>query len=982
MTPISINPDRKNTKDSKPTTQQTVSTFRKIHALYLNARSILNKLAEFNCILNSHSYDFIFVTETWLKPFHKDSFIIDALHYNILRHDRVNHRNERGGGVAVIFKNELSNKLCKVDIDKYGIDSTCNNGFEVIAFDYYQKNNVFSRFVCIYLPPHNAKSLPIVSNLLKLLRALICKCEFYLFGDFNFNDIIWKHAQISAKSPRSSDFLSFLSSYNLTQLVIDSTHNKGGTLDLVITSCPDKVQSLDIREPLTISNDHNMIEISIQATTQKIKSTEAGCARKRNFFLANYSEINNFLSTIDWSCVFNGTNDIDSLYENFLSFLNESIQRYVPFCGNKRKPRLPSHIRNLLKQKKHYYKRSKSDSSAKSLYKKYAKLYKKEVNQHSRQLEQKVIFSGNRNSLYSYINKKLHTTSSIPPLKNKNEELILDATHKANIFNENFIEVFITDNNITPRMLNPSKSNQMPQMPEILITPTDVRNAIKHLKNQASRTPEDIPAIFIKNTAEHLIYPLTTLFNLSLKLGKVPTLWKRALIVPIHKKGLKNNPKNYRPISMTSIFCRILERIIHTKVMEHLACHNLLSDTQHGFIAKRSTLSQHIEILNRLTENYDENTQLDMIYLDFSKAFDRVSHPKLLHVLHNFKLTPTLVNWIKDYLTNRKQATVVDNCMSDFKYISSGVPQGSVLGPLMFLMYIDDLLKTLDHNCPSTKVYAFADDVKLMSKQPTDLQQGLTIVENWAKNWQLTIQPAKSENITFSRGHHPSSFIYNINGNPIEKTTTVKDLGIKITENLDWTPYLQQIKLKAERLIYIILRSFKTNNLDIYKMAYKTYIRPLLEYNTSAWTSNKKGDIDLIESIQRTYTKKVCQRLNLKFNNYLERLDLMNMNSLEYRRLEFDLILLYKILHKMIYINLQDTISISNILSTYNFRRHSLQLTPHPLCNTNMRYNFFSNRIIQIWNKLPEHLISSKSLEIFKISLHKFNLRTVFTFRY
>ena len=146
--------------------------------------------------------------------------------------------------------------------------------------------------------------------------------------------------------------------------------------------------------------------------------------------------------------------------------------------------------------------------------------------------------------------------------------------------------------------------------------------------------------------------------------------------------------------------------------------------------------------------------------------------------------------------------------------------------------------------------------------------------------------------------------------------------------------------MKAERLIYTILLSFKTNNLDIYKMAYKTYIRPLLEYNTSAWTSNKKGDIDLIESIQRTYTKKVCQRLNLRFNNYLERLDLMSMNSLEYRRLEFDLILLYKILHKMIHINLQDTISISNILSTYNFRRHSLQLTTHPLCNTNVRYNF------------------------------------------
>ena len=914
------------------------------------------------------------MTETWLKPFHKDSFIIDALHYNILRYDRVNESYERGGGVAVIFKKHLSNKICKVDVDanKYVKDPTCTNGFEVLAFDYYKNKSVFSRFVCIYLPPNNAKNPKIVSAMIQLLKDLICHCDFYLLGDFNFSDITWTQSQVFAKRQTSLDFLSLLSTYNLSQLVTDSTHDAGKALDLVITSNTCKVESVEIREPLTRTNDHNMIEINLHTSTPKEPYT-----RKRNFFSADYPSINNFLSNINWINVLPKTDDIDSLYTKILSVINEAISRYVPLSKRKQKSRLPSHLRYLLQQKKHYYKRSKSDPSAKSTYKKYEKQYKKEIKQHMRHLEEKVISSRNRNGLYSYINRKLHTPSSIPPLK-KDGAIIIDANHKANLFNDCFTDVFIKDNNVTPSLLNSTNSNPISQMPDIFITPTDIRKAISNLKNHASRTPEDIPAIFVKNTAEHLIYPLTILFNHSLKLGKVPHHWKEAIIIPIHKKGSKNNPLNYRPISLTSIFCRILERIIHTKVMTHISCYDLLSHTQHGFVAKRSTLSQHIELLDKLTDNYDKNTQIHMIYLDFSKAFDRVSHPKLLHVLSNFKLSIKLVEWIRDYLTGRKQRTIVENDKSEYKNISSGVPQGSVLGPLMFLMFIDDLLKTLSNNCSFTKIYAFADDVKLMSKKPTDIQKGLKIVEKWAENWQLTIQPEKSEHIIFSRTHQHTQHIYTINGNPIKRTNSVKDLGISITENLDWNLYLQQIKSKSDRLTYTILRTFKTHNLDTYKVAFKTYIRPILEYNTSAWTPYKKSDIIIVESIQRAYTKKVCQRLNLKFNNYLERLSIMGMKTLEYRRLEFDLVLLYKIIHNLILLDLKGSISRST--STYNLRRHSFHLDYNFTCNTQIRRQFFHLKTISVWNKLPEHLVSSQNLELFKIRLHNFNLRSVFKF--
>ena len=245
------------------------------------------------------------------------------------------------------------------------------------------------------------------------------------------------------------------------------------------------------------------------------------------------------------------------------------------------------------------------------------------------------------------------------------------------------------------------------------------------------------------------------LFNYSLSAKSLPKLWKEAIVIPIHKKGLKNSIKNYRPISLTSAICRVMETILQHKLLEHFLNNNIINKNQYGFLPGKSTLSQHLDLIDQLTRNHDNKIHTEMIYLDFSKAFDRVSHQKLLHLLNQLKVDPQIYNWIKNYLHERRQRTVVEDTFSAYSNITSGVPQGSVLGPTLFLIYVNNLINLLQEKVStSVKVYAFADDLKLLSNDTQEVQKSLDIIQNWTENWQLPLQTAKSEKISFHSQKH------------------------------------------------------------------------------------------------------------------------------------------------------------------------------------------------------------------------------------
>ena len=390
------------------------------------------------------------------------------------------------------------------------------------------------------------------------------------------------------------------------------------------------------------------------------------------------------------------------------------------------------------------------------------------------------------------------------------------------------------------------------------VYPENISTAISNsnLKKSVSQTPDFVPSYYIIQTSNQLIKPLSIIFNHSLLTGQIPDLWKKAIVVPIFKKGKMSEAKNYRPISLTSVFCRLLERIIHQQISSHLLINNIISPTQHGFMKRRSTQTQQLKFMDMITSHYDANQQLEIIYLDFSKAFDKVSHYKLSTVLNNIKLNKQIIQWINNYLTGRSQVTAVESCYSDSITITSGVPQGSVLGPLLFIIYIQDLINKIQSECKETTIYAFADDVKLLSTNPTDLQRALTLVDEWTSTWKLLLNKTKSEQLTL-RLKVPTDFF--IDNTPIPKVQSVRDLGVMISEDFKWKTHIAMIRSKANVLSHTLLRTFSPNNTQLLVSLYKIYVRPIMEYNTCTWSPHLRSDINSVESVQRRFTRRLSK---------------------------------------------------------------------------------------------------------------------------
>jgi hypothetical protein len=628
---------------------------------------------------------------------------------------------------------------------------------------------------------------------------------------------------------------------------------------------------------------------------------------------------------------------------------------------------------NKLKCWKLYKKFRTSELLAK--YRRLSKACSCSVRHFQNHVENNLVESGNLGTFYKYVNSKLNGSNGIPPLRDKLGNLTTSNTAKAALINDYFCSVFTIDDGV----INPANlPESLPSaMAPPFFTPTLVEKYIKLLKTKSGSGPDGLPAIFYKNTASCISYPLSILFNLSLQTADIPFDWKLASVTPVFKKGSPSDPANYRPISLTCIASKLMETGIKDALLDHLNKYEVLSDVQHGFLKNKSTTTHLLECCLDWNIALRSKQAVDVIYLDFAKAFDSVVHSKLIAKLSRYCSNTMLVKWVASFLDDRFQYVRIGSSKSKCCPVLSGVPQGSILGPILFVIFINDVSKLCSSSEVSIKL--FADDTKLYtvlqddSAFSVDLQSSLDAILEWANIWQLKLAPAKCSVMRIKLGHSfsclPSYHLADVSL-PVVKNCT--DLGVSFDERLSFSPHVSKIVAKASGRAKLILKCFRSRDSQLLVRAFCTFVRPLLEFSSIIWSPYTATDIKRIESVQRSFTKSIT---DLRSCTYNERLLNLGLDSLQCRRLKTDLIFCYKLIHG--HVNMHSDNFFTRSVNTH-LRGNSFKLVK-PRSASVREANFFSHRVVDIWNSLPDSILTAESVSCFKRRLNGFDLSS-FTF--
>ena len=577
----------------------------------------------------------------------------------------------------------------------------------------------------------------------------------------------------------------------------------------------------------------------------------------------------------------------------------------------------------------------------------------------------------NPRAIYKYINTRLKTRSTIPDLIKEDGSLTANDTEKTQTLNKFFCQVF-TQENDNPPDLTPELLPGITEHEPLTFTVELIEKKLRKLDANKAAGPDGLHPRVLKELASVLASPLSQIMQKSLDSHTTPKQWKLAHISPIFKKGDKQLPSNYRPVSLTCILCKLMEAVIRDSVMDHLEENNLLSQHQHGFVRKRSCATQLLQCLDEWTKAVDDGDQTHIIYLDFSKAFDSVPHKRLIMKMRQYGIQSDILQWCKSFLTNRQQKVVVNGQHSQWASVMSGVPQGSVLGPLMFVIFINDLPDVVE-SC----VKLFADDVKLFRRTRTTedkdkLQTDLDNLEDWADKWKMRFNPQKCQVLKLGQQPEPTPITYKLSGHDLETVTSIRDLGVQVNSRLNFHEHISQQVIKANRILGMVRQSFRHLDHPTFTKLYTGLVRPHLEYCHHIVQIQHEQDWKLIESVQRRATKLLA---GLRELPYEERLAKLRLPSMHYRLRRGDMIEVYKYLNGLINAPLPFERDLSD-----RTRGHQWKLKK-PTCRTSLRLNFFSYRIINDWNNLPEYVTEAPSINAFKSRLDLLRADTMFTLR-
>lgn len=981
-----------------------------------------NKLLELQAYVYQQSPDIIVLNETWLKSSVNDNELFPPEYYKIFRRDRspLSHPpdpnnpdkfRKHGGGVLIAVKSSL-------DITIKNINTECKA--EVLSLELTLKNNTKLCLSTVYrvgtLGTSNQLALQeYFSSILRNRKY----SKMYVIGDLNLPDLnVTQWSSGIGSIPLSQSFLDMFNNMCFEQCIEQATHRHGKILDILLTNSPQSLARVSVGDENSVCvSDHYPVFFDIKANVRRRKAIKREIF---NYKKADWNSLSRDLSNTPWHSLLSSPY-IETCWHNFKLTLDNLSKKHIPVIKSKdgfKPPWFDSDVYDIcrekerirlelkaLKKKRDPNQQTLTSSDTPSLNQspldrlQIDKILRLELKFQSTRREMKRLIRSKMHSnfsdkqsenaitkkFWSYV-KASSNSHRIPEIVHYNDIFKSDFKDQADLFNNFFYEQFSSQSNYDID-IKYNNSNQ------VYFSVSEVKNILKNLDPNKAPGPDQIHGKILKNCASALCTPLTLLFQSSFYTCSIPTDWKSANVVPVYKKGSKNSVQNYRPISLTSLIMKVYEKVLAAELLKRV--NNKINPWQHGFLPLKSCESQLLPFVDELARTLNQGSRTDIVYFDFAKAFDSVNHDILLDKLKNrFGIDGFLLKFFVEYLSGRKQRVVIGNTFSDDMNVTSGVPQGSILGPLLFVLFINDIGDSVDKN---SNILLYADDTKLFreirSENDSKILQGdIAVLNDWALENKMKFHPDKCKVLTVSLQRNSElKFVYKLDQTPLQHVQSEKDLGVSITSNLCWTKHCNNLCSKAKRNLGLLRRTCSfVKNTRQRRSLYLAMIRSQFEHCSSVWASCSQTMLESIELIQKRSIKWVLRE---EFESYSTCMYMLKCKQLDLLPLKSRLVLKdLKLFHSMIigtfpsslpkYLHFHksnnrlrsshlDDFSIVSDISpriTVNYNKPATDTVSSSLTQFSSSFYF---RTMNAWNSLPLEIRKITSPALFEQSVAK-----------
>lgn len=881
-----------------------------INIYYQNVRGLRTKTAVFYRNVCINNFDIVCLTETWLLDGISDSELFDD-RYLVWRRDRdYTHTSQiMGGGVLIAVKRELAADTCSEWC------SSAEDLWVTLTLHHKKPRVVYKMHICVvYVCCQNqGNSLTVQlsnfsDNVLETTLSHPCD-KFIVLGDFNQPNIVWQRAgdgqSLYPTNVHGIVQTNFIDNFNTCNLMQYNSHSNinGRILDLVFSNDEIIVSCCD--DPLVPEDPHHRA-LCVTAEFVELHRLPGRSYVKFLYKSADYENIKGELNSIDWQSELS-SRSLEEAVTYFYGVISRLHSMYIPsktvVPKSKYPPWYKSPLIKILKEKAKFHTKFKkyrnlSDYQSFIILRQRAKDIERDMfDNYIAKIESDI--RDNPRAFWRYVKSRKQSCSypsvmQFGQVTSSDGDVICDMF--VNCFRSNFLDDTVNTNSQSSAYnIIEGRNDTTHDISQVEIRLGEVCRLLKQVNLNKSAGPDNISPIFIVNCAKDLSVPLSMLFEKSLATGVVPKIWKSAYITPIHKKGSRTLVENYRPISKLCVFVKILEKIVYAQVYSALKLS--FSENQHGFLRGRSTSSNLTVCSDYLSECMSQRSQVDVIYTDYSKCFDRIDHLILLRKLLSVGIRGDLYRWFRSYVENRCQTVVLNGyCSKPFK-VPSGVPQGSLLGPLLFNIFINDISSSFRYS----KLLLYADDMKIMRQINTLadahlLQADLNNFQGYCINNKLDLNVSKCYICSFTRKPIPIIHNYMLLDTALNRVNTIRDLGVIFDSKLLFDAHIDNIVKKASKALGFVLRvSSDFKSIKTIKILYCSFVRSHLEYASQVWNPNYNVYINRIESIQKRFLRHIQYRSKTFLASYVYRCKKFHILPLYERRKISDLVFLFKI---------------------------------------------------------------------------------------